>query len=116
MHYEAVQGSTLRDLTKDISDPRLLLESFGVFLAELHRKGIYFRSIHFGNVVLQETGEFGLIDIADLRFFGRPLSEYQRERNFKHLLRPKEDTWILQENLKFIYGAYNQHRNSLQQK
>lgn len=116
MHYEAVQGSTLRDLTKDISDPRLLLESFGVFLAELHRKGIYFRSLHFGNVVLQETGEFGLIDIADLRFFGRPLSEYQRKQNFKHLSRPKEDAWILQANLKFICGAYNQHRKFLQQK
>jgi tRNA A-37 threonylcarbamoyl transferase component Bud32 len=63
VHYAPLQGKTLRQ----IDDPteRLALRArFGAFVAELHNKGIYFRSLHLGNVVLGENGVLGLIDIA----------------------------------------------------
>ena len=108
--------------------PRLLMERFGEFLAELHQQGVYFRSIHLGNVVLQETEQseaidlslhnfelshFGLIDIADIKFCGKPLSKNQRTRNFNHVTRPQQDAEFFQENLAFITQAYSSRQKSL---
>jgi len=57
---------------------------------------VYFRSLHFGNVVLTPDNTLGLIDIADLRCQKRTLSDSKRLRNFAHLLRYKEDRqWLL---------------------
>jgi hypothetical protein len=65
------------------------------YLAQLHDKGVYFRSIHFGNIIVDEAGAFALIDVADTRFKGRSLGNGERARNFRHLLRYPEDRQAL---------------------
>ena len=57
------------------------------FVQELHRKGVYFRSLHLGNIVLTPEGSLGLIDIADMRFLGRPLPNHMVRRNLAHFSR-----------------------------
>ncbi len=57
------------------------------FMAVLHRRGVYFRSLHGGNVVCLPSGGFGLIDVADLRMFALPLGVSRRARNLRPLLK-----------------------------
>lgn len=98
VHYEPLPGETLRHL---IAEPvhfndKQLLRRFGQFVAHLHNEGIYFRSLHLGNVVMTPDNQLGLIDIADMRIYRRSLRKTLRLRNFKHMLRYKEDCrWVL---------------------
>jgi len=54
-------------------------------------RGIYFRSLHLGNIVLTPEGSLGLIDIADLSFQRRPLSKAKARRNLAHFTRLLEN-------------------------
>jgi hypothetical protein len=90
--YDPLAGTGLRDYLAENAEHCRILEEFASFLAELHAKGIYFRSIHFGNViVLPGQAGFGLIDVADLFFCSAPLSFRLRLRNCRHFLRYRED-------------------------
>jgi tRNA A-37 threonylcarbamoyl transferase component Bud32 len=94
VHYQPLPGRTLRqlesgELTSDI------FSALGSFIATLHRQGIYFRSLHLGNIVLTPEGRMGLIDLADLQKNDHALSKIKRLRNFKHLLRDKRDRKVL---------------------
>lgn len=93
VHYEPLPGVTLRDLLK--TDPSLdqlaLFARLAEFITRLHDLGVYFRSLHMGNIVLTPDNELGLIDISDMRCLGRPLSKGMRNRNYQHLLRYEED-------------------------
>ncbi len=62
-----------------------LLPSLASFIYQLHRSGIYFRSLHLGNILLLPDGGHGLIDILDLQCKRRPLSPWLVQRNFRHL-------------------------------
>ncbi len=62
-----------------------LLPQFAAYIRKLHQNGIYFRSLHLGNVLLLPDGEFGLIDFLDLKFKRRPLNKNLVRRNFAHL-------------------------------
>lgn len=62
-----------------------LLPNLALFIRKLHRKGIYFRSLHLGNILLLPEGDFGLIDFLDLRIKNRPLSQSMASRNLHHL-------------------------------
>jgi tRNA A-37 threonylcarbamoyl transferase component Bud32 len=98
VHYDPLPGSTLRQLlgSDDLGNLRAQL---GEFMARLHQSGIYFRSAHLGNVVLTPENSLGLIDIADLRSYGRPLRKGLRLRNFKHMLRYRQDReWLLRDD------------------
>ncbi|WPO99568.1 toluene tolerance protein [Pseudomonas sp. HR96] len=114
VHYEPLPGKTLRQL---IGDPAYfndlqLLARFGRFVADLHRLGIYFRSVHLGNVVLTPDDRLGLIDIADLRTYRRGLPKSLCLRNFQHMRRYKVDlAWLLQgqEQGKVFFDSYAQH-------
>jgi hypothetical protein len=95
--YRPLPGETLRAALRTGEGQDDLLAAFARFLAELHRLGIYFRSIHFGNVIVPtESGELGLIDIADMRIRRRPLGARARARNFRHFLRYREDVHALE--------------------
>lgn len=95
--YRPLAGDTLRAVLREGGDVDLLLKRFARFLAELHRRGVFFRSIHFGNVIVPpESGEFGLIDVADMRIRPRPLGAMARARNFRHFLRYSEDVRALE--------------------
>ncbi|HEK0908358.1 TPA: toluene tolerance protein [Pseudomonas putida] len=54
-------------------------------IRHLHRSGIYFRSLHLGNVVVTPEQQLGLIDVADMRFLRPPLSARMVRRNVQHL-------------------------------
>ncbi len=90
--YSPLPGESLRDIQESAGAfSTELISQFGQFVARLHHKGIYFRSMHLGNVVLTPQDELGLIDIADLRYYGKPLSLMLRLRNFKHTCRYPQD-------------------------
>lgn len=97
VYYSPLEGTTVRQLQNNTDKDDALRFQLGGFIAQLHEKGVYFRSLHFGNVVLTPKHDLGLIDIADMRCQRRALSDSKRLRNFAHLLRYKEDRqWLLE--------------------
>ena len=93
--YQPLPGKTLRQLNQSGQLDNALLKEFGQFVARLHQQGVYFRSLHFGNVVRTPEGQLGLIDIADLKVYPCSLATGHRARNFRHLLRYQEDWEVL---------------------
>lgn len=93
VEYEPLEGELLRSILQ-ASDNSRLLEKTARFIAELHKKGVYFRSLHFENVIYYD-GVFGLIDVADMKIYSGSLSQSLRKRNFQHFLRYPQDMEIL---------------------
>ncbi len=93
VHYEPLAGTTLRQLLSNDTglDQLELFARLAEFITRLHDLGVYFRSLHMGNIVLTPDDELGLIDISDMRCLGRPLSRRMRDRNYQHLLRYESD-------------------------
>jgi tRNA A-37 threonylcarbamoyl transferase component Bud32 len=89
--YQPLPGKTLRQLAQAGELGPNLMADVGRFVAHLHARGVYFRSLHFGNVVLTPDNTLGLIDIADLKLYHHRLSMGHRARNFRHLQRLKHD-------------------------
>lgn len=83
--YQPLPGKTLSQLLRDgdISWP-VLQPELAAFINRLHNSGVYFRSLHLGNIVLTPGGALGLIDIADLQTRQRPLSGRLVRRNREH--------------------------------
>lgn len=103
VHYRPLPGLTIRQLLAaglgevESNDLRRRL---GVFIAGLHRQGIYFRSLHLGNIVLTPQGEIGLIDLADLSVRRGALGAQGRSRNMRHLQRYRDEmAWLRQDGL-----------------
>ncbi|MVW74638.1 lipopolysaccharide kinase InaA family protein [Pseudomonas xionganensis] len=94
VHYQPLAGRTLRQLEEEELNPQLFGE-LGRFIAQLHQQGIYFRSLHLGNIVLTPDHRLGLIDIADLQKSARALGRHKRLRNFRHLSRDRKDHQLL---------------------
>ena len=82
--YRHLPGKSFAELLVRRRDDSLAVK-LAAFLAELHEKGIYFRSVHPGNVLLLEDDNLGLIDLQDMRLRPWPLSQNARARNFRHL-------------------------------
>lgn len=84
--YEPLPGYSIEQIYRqaphqmDASLPRL-----AGFIKQLHRLGIYFRSLHLGNILLLPDGQHGLIDILDLQFKRKALNRWLIQRNFQHL-------------------------------
>lgn len=89
--YRPLPGSTLRELIGRGLLDSPLCRQVGEFIARLHEDGVYFRSLHSGNIVLTPDNDLGLIDVADMRFLRGPLSSGMRRRNWRHLFRYAED-------------------------
>jgi tRNA A-37 threonylcarbamoyl transferase component Bud32 len=87
VHYHPLPGITLRELVNNSTMPSDLMDQLADFVIKLHDLGVYFRSLHLGNILLTPDHQFGLIDISDMRFKGKPLSRALRKRNLKHLMR-----------------------------
>lgn len=88
VHYHPLEGTTLRELWRNGLPPereRKLKKAFNGFVAHLHDLGVYFRSLHLGNVIVTPEGELGLIDISDLRVHRRPLGRFLRARNLRRM-------------------------------
>ncbi len=97
--YRPLPGETLRSRLRDNPQERpALLSKLAGFIAELHQSGVYFRSVHFGNIiVMPDRQRLGLIDVADMAIRHRPLPVAERLRNFRHMLRYEEDAGFLRE-------------------
>ncbi|MGP1717692.1 MAG: toluene tolerance protein [Methylophilus sp.] len=87
VHYAPLPGDTLKHLLDQQQLQVAHIKQLGAFIAELHAKGIHFRSLHFGNIVLTPEGKMGLIDIADMKIYPWALWFGTRLRSFRHLTR-----------------------------
>ncbi|BAP78077.1 hypothetical protein MT1_0900 [Pseudomonas sp. MT-1] len=106
VHYMPLLGKTLRQFDDPV-ERSALRAHFGAFVAELHNKGIYFRSLHLGNVILGKDGTLGLIDIADLTVGRRSLSKRKRLRNFRHVFRyPADQEWLTGSGDTAFFNSY----------
>jgi len=76
------------------------------FVAKLHNEGIYFRSLHFGNILIIDGDGFGLIDVADMKIKDRSLGIGMRIRNFNHLRRYEIDRNSLKQQKDLFIGEY----------
>jgi O-antigen ligase/tRNA A-37 threonylcarbamoyl transferase component Bud32 len=110
VHYSPLPGNTLRQVLQGITAPAVrqaLVERFGKFMAQLHEQGVYFRSLHLGNVLVLEDGDFGLIDVADMRIYPSSLSLALRQRNLRHMQRYTVDRrWLFEEHFEALLQGY----------
>lgn len=109
VRYQPLPGDTLRDQLRqqDAAARTELVAKFGTFLGELHQHGVYFRSLHLGNVLHLPDGTFGLIDLSDMKLEGGPLASWKRRRNLQHILRYAEDIdWLTQQHLDSWLAGY----------
>lgn len=84
--YEPLAGQPLDRLFRDSREQfDLLLPQLAAYIHRLHQRGIYFRSLHLGNILRTPNDDFGLIDFLDIRFKSRPLGRMLIRRNFQHL-------------------------------
>ncbi|MFF7706341.1 phosphotransferase [Pseudomonas sp. NPDC007930] len=110
VHYQPLPGSTLRQVIAAGEGSEALLAQLGAFVARLHEGGVYFRSLHLGNVVRTPSGELGLIDLADMRAYPWALRAGLCLRNFQHMLRYEQDRdWLMQGGGVAFLQAYAQH-------
>ena len=97
VHYQPVAGQTLRALIAGGLAPEIeseLKALYAKFLDSLSDKGVYFRSLHLGNVVLTPDHHLALIDVADMSISGRPLGRIMRARQLRIMARiPGEADW-----------------------
>jgi hypothetical protein len=98
VHYVPLAGLPLREMVRAGLTPeeeRRLKRAFTQFVIGLHDKGIYFRSLHIGNVVCTPDERLGLIDFSDLRVHPWALGKYLRARNMRRMQGIAEETdWL----------------------
>ncbi|MDH2240512.1 toluene tolerance protein [Pseudomonas sp. GD03909] len=84
--YRPLPGTSVEQLyLQEPAGITALLPALAEFIRKLHQSGVYFRSLHLGNIIQLPGGQFGLIDILDLHVKSRPLSRGLVRRNFQHL-------------------------------
>ncbi|MDE1461923.1 hypothetical protein [Spartinivicinus poritis] len=120
VRYQPLSGNTVREVARSNLDTlkQGQIKKIAQFIAILHNKGIYFRSLHLGNILVTEDGNLGLIDISDMKFYSKPLSVGKRIRNFRHLMRYKNDAKLLfqYEPSSFIDSYLNANHRALSTK
>lgn len=94
--YAPLAGKTISQLVREQPDlwPHLK-PSLTAFIKRLHDCGVYFRSLHLGNIVVTPSNKLGLIDIADLQFKSAPLNRRLIRRNQEHF-----DKYLRKEQIK----------------
>jgi len=111
VRYQPLPGQTLRAHWMALNAKKRAeqVEQFGAFLGLLHEKGVYFRSLHLGNVLRLPDDGFGLIDLSDMSISKRSLFNGKRCRNLKHMLRyPYDKHWLLQQHKELWLNGYAQ--------
>lgn len=115
VRYLPLAGRTVRQALQAcpaLAERQALVGRLGQFIGRLHQQGVYFRSLHLGNVLLLDNGEFGLIDLADMRLLPSPLSAELRQRNLRHMQRYDEDRhWLFEENVQALLEGYDLSAN-----
>lgn len=107
VHYRPLAGRTLREVIASGEAEPGLRERFGAFVARLHGFGVYFRSLHLGNVVLTPHDQLGLIDIADLVIVRSGVGPRLLARNVRHLCRYAADhAWLAVDGGRAFVSGY----------
>lgn len=98
VHYKPLPGETLRHLAKEGLAPERKLQlrtELNRLIVKLHFNGIYFRSLHLGNVIVTDGDQLGLIDFSDMRIYPWALGKYLRRRNVQRMAKqPIEAGWL----------------------
>lgn len=94
VRYPLLEGANLREFLKKNPQQSEVIDAIPNFIAEIHSKGIYFRGLHFENILLMPDGGFTLLDFSDAHFYEKSLDPWRRARNFRAFLRQDED-WEL---------------------
>lgn len=105
--YPLLEGESLERIAGRTRMSDVLFQRLAEFVAELHQKGVHFRSLHLGNILLLPDAGLGLIDVADMRFSWFSLRLDQRIRNFRHMFRtPAHREVFAQFGLRRFLGLY----------
>nr|WP_256834371.1 lipopolysaccharide kinase InaA family protein [Pseudomonas oleovorans] len=84
--YLPLAGQSLEQILRDTPhELEKILPALATFIAQLHAKRLYFRSLHLGNIIKISENSFGLIDFLDLHQKLLPLTKWHVRRNFRHL-------------------------------
>ena len=94
--YPRLPGSSIRELYNRPWQQASAVERFAQFLSLLHEKGIFYKALHLGNVLVQADQSFALIDIQATKFYQKPLSVKKRLRNFTNILHYAEDYALIE--------------------
>lgn len=106
VHYKELEGDTLRNYIMRYSLNGDIAKKLAAFIARLHNEGVYFRSVHFGNLLITPDNSFGLIDIADMKIKSHSLNIGKRIRNFHHLTRYDIDRNSLKQQKEIFIREY----------
>jgi len=114
--YRELPGTSLRSALGKAGDTGPLIHAAGAFIASVHDRGVYFWSIHFGNIlVTSDLANFALIDFLDLKMMGSPLSLQRRIRNGKPIFRYREDRQPLLDHWRDFCDGYRSNAKSFRQ-
>ncbi|MBX3708525.1 MAG: hypothetical protein KIT56_01390 [Gammaproteobacteria bacterium] len=94
VYYQKIEGEDIRGLAN--KGKLEAIQHVADLIADLHQKGIFFRSIHLENLLYKPDGTIALLDITDVRFQSTSLTMYSRYRNLKHLLQEPNDRALWQ--------------------
>jgi tRNA A-37 threonylcarbamoyl transferase component Bud32 len=103
--YEGVTGTSLEQLLNENKLDENDYRKVAQFLKSLHLKGIYFRSLHPGNIIVSPDA-IGVIDVADIYFHRGALSENKIRRNFRHFTRTAPQQNFPEGSLENVYQEY----------
>jgi len=106
VHYMELEGETLRNHIMHYPLNGDIAKKLAAFIARLHNEGVYFRSVHFGNLLITPDNSFGLIDIADMKIKSYSLNIGKRIRNFHHLTRYDIDRNSLKQQKEIFIREY----------
>jgi tRNA A-37 threonylcarbamoyl transferase component Bud32 len=115
--YEPMLGQTISEALNSKSISITLARNLGTFIAELHEKGIYFRGLHLGNIVITPDNKMGLIDIADMTIFPWPLDCRRRLKNFSRFWRDFENKFKFgYDSIEALIEGYHSNCNKVKVK
>lgn len=92
--YHHIPGESLRAIVT--RHEAVELEDIAHFVATLHTNGVYFRSLHLGNVLRTSARCYALVDVTDVSFRPGPLSPNRRARNLSFLFSHAGDAAALE--------------------
>ena len=107
--YPLLPGETIRDLANRADEQRRALTRLPGYLCALHRKGVYCRALHLGQVLAQADGSFALLDLHSTQFSTTPVPVKRRLNNFINTLNYAEDyATLTRHGLTRFFGDYLQ--------
>lgn len=91
--YPKLAGQPLRRFLSAANpqEAAACMQRAGRFIAQAQSLGVFFRSFHFGNILVTPDGGFALIDVLDVWIKSAPLGAWRRRRNLRHLTKYPED-------------------------